>query len=87
MTKERKLEQQHMSCGNQSKVRRPCWLLGPVLVIAAVVAVAVDAVVQLVADVVTDRIVPSAELVAAVDAGNVVASVELAAAVFAVGTG
>jgi hypothetical protein len=41
-----------------------------VLVIAAVVAVTMDAVVQLVADVVTDRIVPSAELVAAVDAGE-----------------
>jgi hypothetical protein len=58
-----------------------------VLVIAAVVAVAMDAVVQLVADVVTDRFVPSAELVAAVDAGNVVASVELVAAVVAVGKG
>jgi hypothetical protein len=53
----------------------------------AVVAVAMDVVVQLVADVVTDRIVPSAELVAAVDAGNVVASVELVAAVVAVGKG
>jgi cytochrome c551/c552 len=46
-----------------------------------------DAVVQLVADVVTDRIVPSAELVAAVYAGNVVAYVELVAAVVAVGKG
>jgi hypothetical protein len=49
-------------------------VLGPLLVIAAavVVAVVMDAAVQLIAIVIAEKVTATAELVAAVDAGNVV---------------